>query len=65
MNTRRGAIYRAQIAALEFIGRDKSRPYVILTPYVVGPPREGNSLSLIGGKICKKKVVFKLISCKS
>ena len=35
MATRRGAIYRAQIAALEFIGRDKSRPYVILTPYSI------------------------------
>jgi len=52
MDTRRGAIYRAQIAALVLIGRDKSRPYVIFTPYVVGPTQEGNSLSLIGGKIC-------------
>ena len=38
IDIRRGAIYRAQIAALVLIGRDKSRPYVILTPYVIDPP---------------------------
>jgi len=55
MDTRRGAIYRAQIAALVLIGRDKSRPYVILTPYVAGPLQEENSLSLIGGKYAGNK----------
>jgi len=40
MDARRGAIYRARITAIVLIGRDKSRPYVILTPYAVGSPQE-------------------------
>jgi len=45
MDICRGAIYRAQIAAIVLIGRgepgrDKSRPYVILTP-LCGRPSTG------------------------